>query len=582
MSPLKFQIHSSTTESNYTARRGTLSIVNASQSGHNATKRVIETPGCFMHSIKGSAPHLTPDNMRLQDFGGMNVSLEQLLQMDQPATFSSKWPSKSFTLSDYLYLQDFILLCDLRDYSSISSSLTTSSYQLGSAMNRIGPNTDRHVNLSTPKGVRPLTLDDYLSVAQQFRPDIMVALADNIVESNHSTNQKTEGDAKKEKKSNGSKGDGDEKRVRKSIDRSLKWLDQILLERQGRDGRFEDRKAEEEKKRKKEKKEKIRQAKQQQQEQEQNQEQSQQDQQVDEDAPVKVQEVETESWQEVALFAHVQGGQFTEERIRSAEETSKREDVDGFIVNLGFYSDSEGEKGERLTRLKTSVDHLLTEKPRMVYGIQTPEDVLKAVALGVDLFDTSYPYILTEEGKASMYYFGPISTTTTPTSNTNDRWINLWDDEHGDKFVPILEGCECYSCKGGRHTRAYINHLLKAHEMLATVLLMSHNLYQYSKFFAAIREAVKAGTLDQYTKAFEQQFGVEPVRTGEKHKAQIAVEEALTKRNQRLGPAEPAVVEAIGSADDKNQNAKKRLDGERGESEKETKRQKKDGTEEIS
>ncbi|KAF9998860.1 Queuine tRNA-ribosyltransferase subunit qtrtd1 [Entomortierella chlamydospora] len=567
MSPIKFEIHSSIREPNSNARTGTLSIVKASQPDQDAVKRVIETPGCFMFSIKGSVPHLTPDNMRLQDFGGVNVSLEQLLQMDQPASFASKWPSKSFTLADYLYLKDLILLCDMRDYSSLSSSLTPKTSQQDPHTQRISPNTDRHVNLSTLRGARPLTLDDYLSVVRQFRPDIMVALADNIVESSSRNNEsKTEVDVKKEK-NDGSRGKADEKRIRKSIDRTLKWLDQILLERQGRDGRIEDRRIEEEKKRKKEK-EKIRQAR--------KQEHGQQEQQGEEEVPVEIPEIETEPWEDVALFAHVQGGQFEEERIRSAEETSKREGVNGFIIDLGVYSNGDNSKEERLAHLKTSVDHLPAQKPRMVYGIQTPEDVLKVVALGVDLFDTSYPFILTEEGKASMYSFGPNSTSDE--TNNNNRWINLWDDEHGDKFVPILESCECYSCKGGKHTRAYINHLLKTHEMLATVLLMSHNLYQYSKFFSAVREAIKTGTLDQYTQDFERQFGVEPVRTGEKHKAQIVVEEALTKRNQRLEPTEPAVVDAIGSGDGDGQSFK-RPDDDGGENEKEKKKQKKDSSE---
>jgi len=104
------------------------------------------------------------------------------------------------------------------------------------------------------------------------------------------------------------------------------------------------------------------------------------------------------------------------------------------------------------------------------------EDVLRSVALGVDLFDTSYPFHLTEDGKASLYSFGSHSKAEVSTREvsmvTTNRWINLWDDEHADKFVPLLEGCGCYACKGGRHTRAFINHLLKAHEMLATVLLM--------------------------------------------------------------------------------------------------------------
>lgn len=101
--------------------------------------------------------------------------------------------------------------------------------------------------------------------------------------------------------------------------------------------------------------------------------------------------------------------------------------------------------------------------------------MLRSIALGADLFDTSYPSHLTEDGKASLFSFGPSTTnaqTDSSTESTASRWINLWDEEHADKFVPLQEGCECYACKGGRHTRAYINHLLKAHEMLATVLLM--------------------------------------------------------------------------------------------------------------
>lgn len=75
----------------------------------------------------------------------------------------------------------------------------------------------------------------------------------------------------------------------------------------------------------------------------------------------------------------------------------------------------------------------------------------------------------------------------------------------------------------------------------------SHNMYQYSRFFSAVRESVKAGTLQQYTKAFDDTFGVEPVRTGEKHPAQIAVETSLSRRNHRLDGAEPSKVEAIGT-----------------------------------
>ncbi|KAF8937324.1 tRNA-guanine(15) transglycosylase-like protein [Dissophora ornata] len=546
MSPLRFCIHASAPEP-ARARCGTLSISKADQHGStdqngSSSKRVIETPGCFMYSIKGSVPHLTPDNMRLQDFGGIHVSLEQILQTDQPGSFT-KWPSTpaspKFTLADYLHLQDLILLCDLRDYSSPSPS---SSSTPDSSTSRIGPNTDRHVLLSTPKGVRQLTLDDYLKVVRQFQPDIVSALADNIT------------DAKEPA----------QKRVHKSIDRTLRWLDQILVERQGGDGRIEDRRVEEEKRVKKEKKERRKAMAKEQQRLEDNKQEP--------ESRVEVSPIATEAWTDVAVFANVQGSQFEEERIWSAEETAKREGVDGFIVNTAELTGWCG-KDEIWKLVQTSIERLPAQKPRLVSGIQAPEDILKAVALGVDLFDTSYPYQLTEDGKASLYYFGESGAATAPTtgSSNNSRWINLWDDEHGDKFVPILEGCECYACKGSKHSRAYINHLLKTHEMLATVLLMSHNMYQYGKFFAAVREAVKAGTLDQSSKTFHEKFGVEPIRTGEKHPAQIVVEAALSKRNQRLDGAEPAVVEAIGLGE---KGMKKRPEGDE-KAEKEIKKVKK-------
>ncbi|KAF9180083.1 Queuine tRNA-ribosyltransferase subunit qtrtd1 [Haplosporangium sp. Z 767] len=558
MAPLNFDIHLAPKETNSTARLATLSIPSSQSIDQNDTpgnkgakKRVIETPGCFMFSIKGSVPHLTPDNMRLQDFGGVNVSLEQLLQNDQPASFASKWPKSSstslstseFTLADYLHLQDLILLCDLRDYVSPNPA------------ERLGPNTDRHVLLSTPKGIRQLTLDEYLQVVRQFRPDIVVAMADNVA-LEKVKEQQQQG---KTEKQNGAGQDAHapgEKRIKKSIERTLKWLDQILLEREGKDGLAEDRKMEEEKRRKKEKKEKKRAL-----DQQKNSESTANTDERQQPAATQpaVQAITTEPWSDVAVFAHVQGAQLEQERIRSAVETAARQGVDGYIIDASSLLaiknatttsaeiSSLETKEEVLRLVKVSLEHLPPQKPRMVYGLQTPEDVLKAIALGVDLFDTSYPYQLTEDGKASFYFFGDNvgAIPADINSKSNNRWINLWDEEHADKFVPILADCECYACKGGRHTRAYINHLLRTHEMLATVLLMSHNMYQYSKFFSNVRKSIQEGTFEKHSQTFHARFGVEPVRTGEKHEAQLVVEAALQKRNQRLEGPEGGVAPAI-------------------------------------
>ncbi|KAI1317454.1 Queuine tRNA-ribosyltransferase subunit qtrtd1 [Mortierella claussenii] len=528
MSPLNFLIQSTTqVQDALTPRHGTLSITRGKADQHGQKKRDMETPGCFMFSIKGSVPHLTPDTMRLQSYGGVSVSLEQLLQADQPLSFDSKWPTGGFTLANYLHLEDYILLCDQRDPSYTFPSLSPTTSSSDASTRKVGANTDRHVHLSTPKGVRPLTLENYLKVVRQYRPDIMVAMADNLRYDRGRQDVKFK-DTRP-----------DQKKVRKSIDRTLKWLDQILQEREGKDGMLQDRTIEKEKKERKERRDKRRAAT-----------AEGREQQDDEPpSPVRVPEIATEAWEDVALFAHVQGGDFEEERIRSAVETGERKGLNGFIIDAGsvaLSTSSESDKEAIWKDITVSLKHLPPEKPKMVYGVHAPEDILRAVQLGADLFDTSYPYQLTEDGKASLYHFGPSAPPPSAGAiDSNNRWLNMWDEEHSDQFVPLLEGCECYACHGGRHTRAYINHLLKTHEMLATVLLMSHNMFQYAKFFTDVRESIKTGTLDVYTTKFDKQYGVEPLRTSEKHPAQLIVEAALTKRNQRLEVAEPGLVEAI-------------------------------------
>ncbi|KAG0251646.1 Queuine tRNA-ribosyltransferase subunit qtrtd1 [Mortierella polycephala] len=548
MSPLTFNIIRQSTQLS-AARRGTVAMAHSpdtnATSGKkqietsltSSTKRVMETPGCFMYSVKGSVPHLTPDTLRLQGFGGVNVSIEHILQDHQPAGFD-KWP---FSLSKFLNLQDLILLCDIRDSSRYT---------------KVPFNSDRHISMKTRRGVRQLTFEEYLKVVRAYEPDIIAAYADSISDldqSEHGNRQLI------------GPGAGF-KRVCKSVDRSLKWLDQILQERQGIDTlAAQDEAAAEIKKKKKGKKD--------------NNQENGVDQLVQETKKVHLDPVTTDKepqaatkkpWAGVSVFAHVLGAQIEQERIRSAEETAKREGVDGFIVDTNTLP---GSRDEIFKLMKTSLDHLPTDKPRLIYGMQTPEDVLRSIALGADLFDTSYPFHLTEDGKASVYSFGS-NNTTSPITNGHDnsvkthRWINLWDDEHADKFVPILKGCGCYACYGGRHTRAYINHLLKSHEMLATVLLMGHNMHQYSEFFSNVRQSIQDGTFEQHSALFVERFGTEPERTGEIHAAQIVLEAALARRNRLDGDESEEEIAAAALAAEEKKKEKERLRKERRENNK--------------
>lgn len=278
-------------------------------------------------------------------------------QTDQPQSFS-KWTNpfapesqKLMSIADYLHLQDLILLCDFHDSAPLEPFSKRAS------------NTDYHVVLSTPKGIRQLTLEDYLKVVRHYRPDIVAALTDSILE----TIQTAENTVPHKKVPS-------EKRVRKSVDRSLKWLDQVLEERLGRDGMAEDRKNEEEKRTKREKKQRARDAKNA----------------ITGDTemtPATKEEQEESNafvsrpWTDIAVFAHVQGAHMKEERIRSAQETAKREQIQGFIIDTNdlwasLSKEHEKRSDEVLAHVQTSLAHLPAEKPKMVYGVRAPGEKL--------------------------------------------------------------------------------------------------------------------------------------------------------------------------------------------------------------
>lgn len=80
--------------------------------------------------------------------------------------------------------------------------------------------------------------------------------------------------------------------------------------------------------------------------------------------------------------------------------------------------------------------------------------------------------------------------------------INLRATLYSKDTSAVLEGCTCYTCKN--HTKAYINHLLNVHEMLAQTLLELHNTHHYLRFFRLIRESIKAGNFEQFREKFIQ------------------------------------------------------------------------------
>jgi queuine tRNA-ribosyltransferase len=113
-------------------------------------------------------------------------------------------------------------------------------------------------------------------------------------------------------------------------------------------------------------------------------------------------------------------------------------------------------------------------------GVGRPDDILGAVARGIDMFDCVLPTRMGRTGKAF----------------TRRGEINMRNARHAEDPRPIDEACACPACT--RFTRAYIHHLFKAGEMLGPMLLTRHNLQHYQDLMRGIRDAVAAGRFAEF------------------------------------------------------------------------------------
>lgn len=188
--------------------------------------------------------------------------------------------------------------------------------------------------------------------------------------------------------------------------------------------------------------------------------------------------------QDQALFGIVQGGIFEDLRLESAE----------FIASLGFPGHaigglSVGETKPEMHTMLELVDQVLPEdKPRYLMGVGTPEDLVNGVSRGIDIFDCVLPTRLARHNAAMTRFGGRM---------------NLVNATFAREPLPIDEGCQCYTCQN--FTRAYIRHLIIAKEMLSATLLSIHNLFTLINLASDIRQAILAGTFDDFAGEFFQQ-----------------------------------------------------------------------------
>jgi queuine tRNA-ribosyltransferase len=172
-----------------------------------------------------------------------------------------------------------------------------------------------------------------------------------------------------------------------------------------------------------------------------------------------------------ALFAIVQGGTDMELRTSCAEALVAL-DFPGYA--LGGFSVGETQE-QMLTALEPTADLLPSDKPRYLMGVGRPEDILAAIAAGVDMFDCVLP---TRNGRNASAF-------------TADGPIRLRNARHKRDSAPLESGCSCYACR--HFSRAYLHHLFNADEMLGPTLLSLHNVAFYCRLMAQARQAIEEG-----------------------------------------------------------------------------------------
>ena len=181
-----------------------------------------------------------------------------------------------------------------------------------------------------------------------------------------------------------------------------------------------------------------------------------------------------------ALFGIVQGGVYENLRL---ESVSNLLDIgfDGYAV--GGLAVGEGQE-EMLKVLEFTVPALPEDKPRYLMGVGTPEDLVLAVARGIDMFDCVMP---TRAGRHGLAY-------------TRKGKVNLKNARHANDPRPLDEESDCPAAS--QYSRAYLHHLVRCGEYLAAMLLTWNNLHYYQSLMQEMRQNIEAGSFEAFVEAF--------------------------------------------------------------------------------
>jgi queuine tRNA-ribosyltransferase len=185
-----------------------------------------------------------------------------------------------------------------------------------------------------------------------------------------------------------------------------------------------------------------------------------------------------------ALFGIIQGASHLDLRRESLERTIEI-GFDGYAI--GGLSVGE-EKPVMFDVIEEIAPQMPADKPRYLMGIGTPEDLIEAVARGVDMFDCVLP---TRNGRNGQAF-------------TSLGKVNIKNARYAQDERPLDESCNCAVCH--RHSRAFLRHLFLSGEMLAGILLTHHNLAFFLDTMRRVRQAIRSGQFTKFRREYTEQL----------------------------------------------------------------------------
>ena len=181
-----------------------------------------------------------------------------------------------------------------------------------------------------------------------------------------------------------------------------------------------------------------------------------------------------------ALFGIQQGGLDRDLRAQSADAL-RDIGFDGYAV--GGLAVGEGQDA-MFDVLDYAPDQLPNDKPRYLMGVGKPDDIVGAVARGIDMMDCVLP---SRSGRTGQGW-------------TRRGQVNLRNARHADDPRPLDEACTCPTCQG--YSRAYLHHVIRSQEIIGSMLLTWHNLHYFQELMAGMRDAIAGATFTAWQAGF--------------------------------------------------------------------------------